>query len=97
MPAKLTASAARQNFSDVVNRAAYGGERIIVHRGKKPVAAVVPIEDLELLEQQFRGQRLRRISDCNPQRGRCVTQLSFRRQRYESFKHSTDEYGGGLL
>jgi prevent-host-death family protein len=51
MPAKLTASAARQNFSDVVNRAAYGGERIIVHRGKKPVAAVVPIEDLELLEQ----------------------------------------------
>ena len=51
MPAKLTASAARQNFSDVVNRAAYGGERIIVHRSKKPVAAVVPIEDLELLEQ----------------------------------------------
>ena len=51
MPAKLTASAARQNFSDIVNRAAYGGERIIVHRSKKPVAAVVPIEDLELLEQ----------------------------------------------
>ena len=51
MPAKLTASAARQNFSDLVNRAAYGGERIIVHRSKKAVAAVVPIEDLELLEQ----------------------------------------------
>jgi prevent-host-death family protein len=51
MPAKLTASAARQNFSDLVNRAAYGGERIIVHRSKKPVAAVVPIADLELLEQ----------------------------------------------
>jgi prevent-host-death family protein len=51
MRAKLTASAARQNFSDVVNRAAYGGERIIVHRSRKPVAAVVPIEDLELLEQ----------------------------------------------
>jgi len=51
MAPKLTASTARQNFSDIVNRAAYGGERIIVHRRKKPVAAVVPIEDLELLEK----------------------------------------------
>jgi prevent-host-death family protein len=51
MSAKLTASEARQNFSDILNRAAYGGERVIVHRGKKPVAAVVPMEDLEMLEQ----------------------------------------------
>jgi prevent-host-death family protein len=51
MAPKLTASAARQNFSDIVNRAAYGGERIIVHRRKKPVAAVVPIADLELIER----------------------------------------------
>jgi prevent-host-death family protein len=51
MSPKLTASAARQNFSDMVSRAAYGGERIIVHRRKKPVAAVVPIEDLELIER----------------------------------------------
>jgi prevent-host-death family protein len=49
--AKLTASEARQNFSDILNRAAYGGERVILHRGKKPVAAVVPMEDLEMLEQ----------------------------------------------
>lgn len=47
----MTASEARQNFSDILNRAAYGGERVIVHRGKKPVAAVVPMEDLEMLEQ----------------------------------------------
>ena len=51
MGSKLTASTARQNFSDMVNRAAYGGERIIVHRRSKPVAAVVPIGDLELLEK----------------------------------------------
>jgi len=51
MSSKMTASATRQNFSDIVNRAAYGGERIIVHRRKKPVAAVVPIADLELLEK----------------------------------------------
>jgi prevent-host-death family protein len=51
MSAKLTASAARQNFSDILNRAAYGGERVVVHRGNKPVAAVVPIADFEILEQ----------------------------------------------
>jgi prevent-host-death family protein len=51
MPAKLSASIARQNFSDILSRAEYRGERVVVHRGKKAVAAVVPIEDLELLEQ----------------------------------------------
>jgi prevent-host-death family protein len=51
MSPKLTVSATRQNFADILNRAAYRGERIIVHRRKKPVAAVVPIEDLELLEK----------------------------------------------
>src|SRR5450631_71401 len=51
MPTKLNASTARQTFSDILNRAAYGGERVVVHRGNKPVAAVVPIEDFEILEQ----------------------------------------------
>ncbi len=51
MPTNLTASLARQNFSDVLSRAEYRGERVIVHRGKKAVAAVVPIEDVELLER----------------------------------------------
>jgi prevent-host-death family protein len=51
MSSKTTASASRQNFADIVNRAAYGGERTIVHRRKKPMAAVVPLEDLEFLEK----------------------------------------------
>ena len=50
MPAKLTASLARQNFSDILSRAEYRGERVIVHRGKKAVAAVVPIEDRDTPE-----------------------------------------------
>ena len=48
---KIASSAARSEFADIVNRAAYAGERVIVHRRKKPVAAVVPLSDLELLEQ----------------------------------------------
>jgi prevent-host-death family protein len=48
---KLTASEARQNFSDILNRAAFGRERVIIHRGKKAVAAIIPIEDYHFLEQ----------------------------------------------
>ena len=48
---KIASSTARNEFADVVNRAAYAGERVIVHRRKKPVAAVVPLSDLKLLEE----------------------------------------------
>ncbi len=41
---------ARENFSDLVNRSAYGKERIVLTRRGKGVVAVVPIEDLNLLE-----------------------------------------------
>jgi len=48
---KLSATAARQNFSDILNRAAFGRERVLVHRGRKAVAAIVPVEDYEFLEE----------------------------------------------
>jgi prevent-host-death family protein len=43
-------SEARGSFSSTVNRAAFGGERVILTRHGKRIAAVVPIQDLELLE-----------------------------------------------
>ncbi len=39
----------RANLADVINRVAYGGERIVLQRRGKQVLAVVPMEDLELL------------------------------------------------
>jgi prevent-host-death family protein len=51
MSVKLSTSAARAQFAELVNRAEYAGERTIVHRRKKPVAAIVPIEDLKWLER----------------------------------------------
>ena len=51
MSKHLTTSTARAQFADLVNRAEYAGERTVVHRRKKPVAAIVPIEDLELIER----------------------------------------------
>ena len=46
----MTAKEARENFSDLVNRTAFAKERVILTRNKRQVAAVVPVEDLELLE-----------------------------------------------
>ena len=50
MPRTISATAARTLFAETVNRAIYAGERVVVRRRGKDVAAVVPIEDLELLE-----------------------------------------------
>lgn len=48
---RLSASAARDDFSETLNRVAYKGERILLERRGKDVAALVPMEDLELLEK----------------------------------------------
>lgn len=47
----ISASDARSQMADLLNRSAYGKERIILKKQGKNVAALVPIEDLELLEQ----------------------------------------------
>jgi prevent-host-death family protein len=48
---RLNVSKAREEFPEIVNRAAYGMERTIVSRRGKDVAAVIPMEDLRLLER----------------------------------------------
>jgi len=48
---KLAASAARLQFSEIVNQVAFGGERVVLQRHGKDVAAIVPVADLELLER----------------------------------------------
>jgi len=42
---------AREHLADVLNRVAYAGDRVRITRRGKAVAAVVPIEDLELIER----------------------------------------------
>ncbi len=48
---RLAATAVRDNLSDTLNRVAYQHERIVLRRHGKDVAAIVPIEDLALLEK----------------------------------------------
>lgn len=48
---KVSTVEARDNFSEIINRAAYGKERIILTRRGKDLAVVIPIEDLTLIEE----------------------------------------------
>lgn len=48
---EVTTVAARRNFADLVNRAVYGKERVVLTRRGKRIAALVPIDDVRLLEQ----------------------------------------------
>jgi prevent-host-death family protein len=41
----------RNNLADALNRVAYAGERIVLERRGKGVAALVSIEDLAILER----------------------------------------------
>ena len=48
---KISTVEARDRFSDLVNRAAFGKERIVLTRRGRELVAVVPIEDVELLRR----------------------------------------------
>jgi prevent-host-death family protein len=48
---RLTTSEARNDFAEILNRVAYQGERVILHRRGKNVAAIIPMEELALLEK----------------------------------------------
>jgi antitoxin Phd len=48
---RLTAREIRRNLSDALNRVAYKGERIVLERRGKDVAALVSMEDLALFDR----------------------------------------------
>jgi prevent-host-death family protein len=49
--AKISTADARKDFAEVINRASFGKERFVLTRRGKKLAAIIPIEDLELLEE----------------------------------------------
>jgi prevent-host-death family protein len=48
---RLTASQLREDLSSAINKVAFGGERIVLQRNNKDVAALVSMEDLSLLRE----------------------------------------------
>lgn len=47
---RLPASKAREKFADILNEVSVRGDRVVLDRHGKAVAAVIPISDLEMLE-----------------------------------------------
>lgn len=55
----LSIAEARNNLADAINRVSYGGERIILARRGKTIAALISAEDLEILRQIEDAQDIR--------------------------------------
>jgi prevent-host-death family protein len=51
-PIEIPASEVRERISDVINRVAYGRERVVISRNGKPQVALISIADFEWLKQQ---------------------------------------------
>ena len=51
MRREIPVTQARADLAELVNRVAYSGERVVLTRHGKSMAALVPAEDLERLEQ----------------------------------------------
>lgn len=63
-PHHLPVTKAREELSDMINRVVYRGERVVLERRGKDVAAIVPMEDLkrlEELEDQADVEMIRRV------------------------------------
>jgi prevent-host-death family protein len=58
-PAAVSVAEARSGLADLLNRVAYGKERLVVTRHGRQLAAIVPIEDLDLLDR-LRGFVMRK-------------------------------------
>ncbi len=48
---KVTTAEARKNLADIVNNVAFGKDTVILTRRGKELAALISIEDLELLQK----------------------------------------------
>lgn len=48
---EIPSAEARKQLAELINRVAYGKERVVLTRHGRAVAALVPIEDLSLIER----------------------------------------------
>jgi len=48
---KITIANARKKFSNIINRVAFGNESFVLTRRGEPIAAIVSINELKLLQE----------------------------------------------
>jgi prevent-host-death family protein len=69
MTTEIPVTQARDELAELINRVAYGHERIILTRHSKAVACLVPPEDLERLESgllESEGQAVISLASAGP-------------------------------
>ncbi|MBE0418277.1 MAG: type II toxin-antitoxin system Phd/YefM family antitoxin [Coriobacteriia bacterium] len=76
---RVTAAEARKDFAGLINRAAFGKERVVITRHETDVAAIVPIEELRLLDAA------REVLRIQPELAGNVAELEQTRERAEAF------------
>ena len=62
----VTTRELREKLSEIIGRCAYGGDRFVIKRHGKPLAAVVPIEDMfvaQLAEDEHDATEYKRAVD----------------------------------
>lgn len=57
----VSVAAAKSRLSELIAKSSYAHERFIITRRNKPVAALVSLEDLKLIEQKEERQGLASI------------------------------------
>jgi prevent-host-death family protein len=72
MTRRISASQARASFAEAINRASFAGERTVIRRHGKDVAAVVAVEDLKILEALEDRRDLEEARRIMKKRGRLV-------------------------
>jgi prevent-host-death family protein len=70
----------KRDISDLVNRVAYGGERIVLTSRGKPKAAIVSLDDYERLEQEGVGKSLAQWETWLTESKKLTTDILARRQ-----------------
>src|SRR6266849_3750370 len=68
MAYEVPVTQARAEFADLVNRVVFGGERVVLTRHGKPIAALVSAADLDRLELADREETVIRLSSEAPGR-----------------------------
>ena len=78
----VSAAAARKNLTELVNRVAYGKERVVLTRHGKRLCALVPLEDLTLLDRVREMAHRRDVSDAlsDEARGSTVSWSALKRE-----------------
>jgi prevent-host-death family protein len=78
----MSAAQARGHFAEILNHAAYGKARVLITRRNRPLAAVVPLDDIEMLEKIEDAGELRAVRNARKEARREGT-ISWERLKAE--------------